>query len=694
MRPLVLPLVLIAAPLAAQQMTGFTPASAAREAGIEAVLRAGPDTASARRHAHVLAGQAHVAGTPRQAETADYVLRQMAAWGLDTSRTSYRVYMPFQDSAVVELVQPVRRRLSLDEPPVAEDPTSQLAQWPAMNGYSGVGDVTAGVVYVNYGLPADYAVLDSMGIAVRGKVAVARYGRSFRGIKAREAEARGAAALILYSDPADDGYSVGDVYPTGPMRNASGVQRGSIFNGSGDPSTPTWASTDGARRIPESEMEGIAHIPVIPIGYGNASEILGRLDGPSVANPWQGGLGFRYHVTGDAVRLRVGVWAERGPAAYKTIINTFGRIRGSDRPGELVLVGGHRDAWGPGALDDVSGTISVLEAAEAWGKALAKGIRPRRTLVFATWDAEEWGLIGSSEWAEAMADTLRRGAVAYINQDVVAGGRSFGGSGTASLQDLMRAVTKTIDQPGDSGSVYAAWARRATSSDRPEPPMGDLGGGSDFAGLYNFLGVPTLEFGFGGRGGSYHSAYDTWSFAERFADPGYLSHRAAGQVAAVLMARLANADVIPVDAADLGTYLGTLVERTRREPGARAIAPALDDLAAAASQLAEQGRDFRVARDRALAAGRPFAEFTATNDQLRVVEQQMLRDGGLKDRPFYRNLLFASDRDNGYANVQLPSIVEALRDNDTEAARLATAELAQKVRAAATVVAKATAALP
>ncbi len=689
MHRVVAAVVLCAMPLSAQQVAGFTPAAAAREVALEAQLRAMPDTAIARRHSHELAGQSHVAGTPRQVATADYVLRQMAGWGLDTMRTTYRVFMPFQDSSVVELVTPAVERLRLEEPPVPGDPTSSLPQWPTMNGYSGTGDVTAGVVYVNYGLPVDYRLLDSLGVSVTGRVVIARYGRSFRGIKAREAEAHGARALLLYSDPSDDGYTVGEVYPDGPMRNAAGVQRGSLLNGEGDPSTPLWPSVEGARRIAEAEM-AVPHIPVVPMGYGNAAKILGRLGGASVPNPWQGGLGFRYHLGDGALQLRVAVWGEHGEAGYKTIVNTVGVLRGARRPDELVIIGGHRDAWGPGAEDNVSGTISVLEAARAWGAAAAAGRRPARTLMFATWDAEEWGLIGSTEWVEQMADTLEAKAVAYLNQDMIATGRAFGAGGSVSLQALVRDVARTITQPGDTVTVYQAWTSRSGN----EPKLGDLGGGSDFMGFYTHLGIPAVEWGFGGRGGVYHSAYDTWSFVERFADPGYLSQRAVGQFGAVLMARLANADVAPFNYADLGGYLDTLVERTRRETGSNAIGTELDQLADAARSFGARGGEFLVARDRALASGAPAAAFDPANALLRQVERQLVRPGGLEGRPWIRNLVFASDRDNGYANVQFPTIVEALRAGNIPGARAAATELRDRVDAAADFVMRATAALP
>lgn len=674
--------------VAQDRITGFAPAHVASELRLEAQLRAVPDTASARRHARVLAGTPHVAGTPAQTATADYVLQQMQRWGLDTARVPFRVYLPYHDSTIVERITPRRVRLNLDEPPVPGDPTTAQRRWVAMNGNSGAGDVTAPLVYVNYGLPSDYATLDSMGVRVAGRIAIARYGRSFRGIKAREAELHGAAALIIYSDPLDDGFAQGDVYPAGPMRPPQGVQRGSIFNGQGDPTTPGWASTADSRRLPIDSL-AVPNIPVVPMSYGNAELMLSGLDGASVPSGWQGGLPFRYHVGNGAVRVRVAVFPERGDRAFKTIDNTIGTIRGAEFPDELVIVGGHRDAWGPGAADNVSGVVTILEAARAWGEVLARGERPRRTLVFATWDAEEWGLVGSTEWAELMRDALSAQAVAYLNVDVSAAGRLFGSSGTASLHDLMRDATKTIQQPGDSVSVYRDWERRTVTSQRPVPPMGDLGGGSDFGPFYNGLGIPSFDFGFGGPGGVYHSAYDTWSWMEKFGDPGYLSHAAAGRLAAVLLARLANADVVALDYHALGRYIGELATRVGRDTTANAIVPELEELLGAAADLAKAGEKFNATRDARLAAGdaMPLAQVNAA---LRSVERQLIRPSGLVGRPGLRNLIFAADRDNGYANVALPGIAEALRDRDIDRARGEMKDLAQRVAAATRAVQAAT----
>ncbi|MES2305874.1 MAG: M20/M25/M40 family metallo-hydrolase [Gemmatimonadota bacterium] len=675
-----LPLLVTATPITAQQLPGFTAARSARENALETRLQAVPDTASARRHVHVLAGRPHVAGTPAQKATADYVLRQMKSWGLDTSRATFKVYLPYHDSTIVERITPTRQRLDLTEPPVPGDSTTFLPSWPAMNGNSGAGDVTAGLVYVNYGLPNDYARLDSLGVSVKGKVAIVRYGRSFRGIKAREAEAHGARALIIYSDPFDDGFTRGEVYPKGPYRNAQGVQRGSIFNGYGDATTPGWASTSNAKRLPEDSL-AVPHIPVVPIGYGNAELLMRDMAGPAAPEGWQGGMNFPYHVGDGVLQARVAVWPERGNRAYKTIYDTFGMIRGSELPNEWVIIGGHRDGWGPGAADNVSGTVSILEAARAWGNALKNGDRPRRTLVFATWDAEEWGLVGSTEWVESMPDSLQAKAVAYINQDVAASGRSFGASGTASLHALLRDVTRTVGQPGDTGSVYQSWGRGRGATARSEPTLGDLGGGSDFSGFYNHLGIPALEFGFGGAGGVYHSAYDTWAFNERFGDVGYLSHAAAGRISAVLMGRLGNADILPFDHEALGNYLAALASRVER-----GTAPALQGdflrLRMAAVGLAQASARFNTARESALAAGATSARINAVNASVRKLEQGLTRTSGLVGRPFMRNLIFAADRDNGYANIALPGVSEALRDHDQDRARRELADLRQRIEAA------------
>ena len=427
-------------------MPGFAASHAAEQRILEddVVRRLSAD--AARAHSRALSAEAHVAGTPAQVRTRDYVLEQMRAMGLRTEVRSYSVFLPHAISVRLWRTAPTEKELPLGEPAVVGDSTSAKWQYPTVNGYSGAGEAAGEVVYVNYGLIEDYARLDSLGVSVEGRIAVARYGRSFRGIKAREAERHGAAALIIYSDPQSDGYVRGDVYPEGPMRNWHGVQRGSVFNGAGDPATPGYASTANAPRLSIEEM-ALPRIPVIPISYANASELLAGVRGRDVPADWQGGLPFRYHIGPGPVRARVVVTDDRATQGTKQIHDTFGIVVGSELPDELVIMGAHRDAWGPGASDNVSGTVSVLEAARIVAEAVRAGHRPKRTIMFATWDAEEWGLIGSTEYVEDDSLRLLRGAVAYLNQDAAAEGARFGAGGSPSLRALLRDVARRIPDP-------------------------------------------------------------------------------------------------------------------------------------------------------------------------------------------------------------------------------------------------------
>jgi N-acetylated-alpha-linked acidic dipeptidase len=662
---------------AQSRMPGFSSAATARQRELEREIAAGADAATMQRHERTLSGWARVAGSPGSRSAAEYVLREFASYGLDTVRAEFEVYLPHQDSAAVELVRPAAAggtlRLALEEPPVAGDEWSRTSAWPVMNGQSGVGDVTSRLVYVNRGLADDYRVLDSLGVDVQGAVVIARYGGGFRGIKAREAERRGAAALLLYSDPADDGYVQGDVYPLGPMRSPDGVQRGSLFNGDGDPSTPTWSSAE-SRRLREDSLD-VTHIPVVPLGYGNAERLLSTLRTGAVPQSWQGGLPFRYHTGPGESQVRVAVWAARGARALRTIVDALGVLRGAEFPDELVLIGAHRDSWGPGAADNASGTTSVLEAARLLGAAAGAGARPRRTVVFATWDAEEWGLVGSTEWGERESARLMRDAVAYVNQDMSAFGTSFGAEASPTLAALLREAAATVGQPGENVTVYDAWRRRTRQPDSL-PPVGDLTGGSDFAVFYNHLGIASVGFGFGGPMGVYHSAYDTPTFMERFGDPGYLAHRAAATLSAVLVSRLANADVVPYDFEAFGRKVAAFAAQVRKQPGAASV-----DLAAIerlAAEVTKAGAEVATARERALTRGDlPPARLVAANAALRRAERSLTVPGGIPGRPWMQNVLLATDRDNGYGSTPLPGISEALVDGDTTRATAQTAVVAE-----------------
>ena len=663
-------------------MPGYTAANAQRERELEANATRRPSPAVASTHSKQLSRETHVAGTSAQARTRDYVIEQMKKMGIETQVRAYDVWMPHPVSVHVARVSPQPKELSLVEPPVAGDATSSLWQYPTVNGYSGAGDVTAEVVYVNYGLIEDYAQLDSIGVSVKGKIAVARYGRSYRGIKAREAEKHGAVGLLIYSDPQDDGYVVGDVYPEGPMRNSAGVQRGSILNPDGDPSTPGYGSTGSVPRLTPDKME-ISHIPVVPISYGNASELLRYVRGAAVPRAWQGGLAFHYHVGPGPVKVRVAVQDDRATKPMKPIYDTFGMIRGTDFPDELVIVGGHRDGWGPGAADNVSGTVSVLEAARAIAEEAKAGMRPKRTIIFATWDAEEWGLLGSTEFVEDDSLRLSRDAVAYLNQDVAAQGSRFGGGGSPSLRATLRDVTRAVSDPNGKGSVYSEWRRASAVADTTEPAMGDPGGGSDFAGFYNHLGIPIAEWGFGGAGGVYHSQYDSYAWMTKFGDPGFQYHAAAARVGTAMLLRIANADILPYDYVEYARTMRRYIAPIDQAVSGRHWNAPTTALRTAIDRMEREAAAFSGARDSVLATGIATATAQRTNRALMQVERALIRPQGLRSRPWFRNLIYVADENNGYANMALQSVNEAIRANDETLTRGEIEDLASRFDRAA-----------
>lgn len=656
-------MILLTAPLGAQQLTGYSSSAATAQRAAEqaAILR--PDPARARELSRALSDGPHVAGTAGQARTRDYVMAQMKAMGFATEAREYQIWMPHPTRIEV---WSNGRPLTLREGAVAGDSTSARYEEPLpINGYGGSGDAEGEVVFVNFGLVEDYATLDSMGVSVKGKVAVARYGRSFRGIKAREAEKHGAVALLIYSDPQDDGYVQGDVYPDGPWRPAQGIQRGSVMNGAGDPSTPGYASRAGVPRIPLGQMP-VPHIPVVPIGYGNAAEVLALVRGASIPRGWQGGLPFRYHVGPGPTRARVRVETDTATAPFKAIWNTLGVVKGTEYPDEIVVIGGHRDSWGPGAGDNVGGVVAILEAARAVADQMKAGWKPKRTLVFATWDAEEWGIIGSTEHVEDDSLRLSKGGVAYFNQDGAGGGPNFGGGGSPSLRGMLRDVAKSIPHPdAPATSLYQWWRTQSKVPDGQEPGMGDPGGGSDFAGFYNHLGIPHSDWGMGGTGGGvYHSMYDSFEWISRFADPGFTYHAAQARVGTAMMMRMANADVLPYDYAEFGRTMRQYIAPVDRAATAKGWTLNTAPLAAAIAALEGAGAALNTTRDSVLAAAPAKGATARANAQLLQVERALTRPEGLRTRPWYRSLVYVADENNGYSTMVFPSINEAIRAGD------------------------------
>jgi N-acetylated-alpha-linked acidic dipeptidase len=424
------------------------------------------------------------------------------------------------------------------------------------------------------------------------------------------------------------------------------------------------------------------------------------LHGTSIPASWQGAMPFHYHVGPGPVTARVMVQDDRATKPFKQIYDTFGIIRGSERPDELIVIGGHRDAWGPGTADNISGTVSVMEAAKAVADEVKAGHRPKRTIVFATWDAEEWGLVGSTEYAEDDSLRLARGAVAYLNQDVAAQGSSFNGGGSPSLRSTLRDIAKLVPDP-NGGTVYASWRKNArglngaTLPDSLEPPMGDPGGGSDFAPFYNHLGIPIAEWGFGGQGGVYHSLYDDTKWMETFGDPGYKYHATAGRIATAMVLRLANADVLPYDyvefARTMRRYLPA-IDRAAHTKNWSSLTSA--PLAQAIDRMEKAASDFAAARDARLAKGAmPATVANRTNAALLQVERALIRPQGLRTRPWMRNLIYVSDEDNGYGNMVFPSVNEAIRANDGALAARELADLVTHFDAATAAIVNATTAV-
>jgi len=711
-----------AEPLAVS-ITGFGDSAAVVQDEFEDLLLRSIHPDSVGRWARTLAARPHMAGTPGQVATRDSVIGWHAAAGIDAGYDSLVLYMPHPLLVSVQRTGPEFMAFDLAEPSLSEDPATGLDVVPVFNAYSGTGVAEAEVVFAGYGLPADYRTLDFAGVSVEGKIVLARYGRSFRGIKAREAEARGAVGLLLYSDPANDGFVRGEVYPDGPMRPARGVQRGSVLNSVGDPSTPTGPSLPGAPRVPEDQMVGVARIPVVPIGYGAAEALLQPLGGSVAPESWQGGLDLTYRFGPGPTRARLEVRTESGDEAYHSAYNTIAVIEGTEWPDEWVVIGAHRDSWSPGAIDNVSGTASVVEVARAFGTLNALGLRPRRTVVFVTWDAEEWGIVGSIEWVEAHAERLRASVVAYVNQDAPVSGSSFGAAASPELKALARAAARRVDEPALDGSVYDAWltrvAERLGDDTDPEPlPVGDLGGGSDHKGFYQHLGIPAIGFGFGGAGGVYHSMYDTPRWMQEYGDPGYLYHAAVARVAAVVVSRLANADVLPYDFAELADvvreraiHLETEVESALEaatatehavgdaaadmvadSPLSATVRARLADLRSSIAAIEEAAAAYSLVRDRGLAEVPLTPEIAGrVNEHVRAATLSLTSDTGLPGEAWSRQLLFASDPDNGYATLPMPAVRLSLRAGDLEAVAGRLEELARHLDRAAAHLAVATA---
>ncbi|MEP6767922.1 MAG: M28 family metallopeptidase [Acidobacteriota bacterium] len=688
-------------------LRGF-PGDAAPQKDLERRYTAALDPASIREFDRFLSAEPHHIGSARGEQNARWMVARLREWGLDARIETFDVLFPTPKERLLELVAPTRFRASLAETPVEGDATSAqtAGQLPTYNAYSIDGDVTAPLVYVNYGVPADYERLERMKVDVRGKIVLARYGASWRGIKPKVAAEHGAVGCLIYSDPRDDGYFEGDVYPLGAYRPEQGVQRGSVADMPlypGDPLTPGVGATKDARRLDRKDARTLTKIPVLPISYGDARPLLAALGGRTAPREWRGGLPVSYHIgPGPAtVHLKLAFDWKMVPAH-----DVIARIEGSQWPDEWVIQGNHHDAWVNGASDPVSGLAALLEEARSLGALLKTGWRPKRTIVLCAWDGEEPGLLGSTEWVETHAEELTSKAVVYINTD--SNGRGYlGVGGSHGLESLVNEVAGDVEDPEKKIPV----ARRArlrqiedskTAEERRETRerknlrISALGSGSDFTPFLQHLGIASLNLGYGGEGGGgvYHSIYDDFAWYSRFSDGEFVYGRALAQTTGLLTLRLANADLLPFDFTSLADTVKTYVkelrtlaadrreaneEKTRRieegvfsaledprEPlAAEKLEPAVpyfdfSPLENASENLARAAREFERASDSG-AAWEP-GRLAAVNALIRSVERAMLRPEGLPRRPWFKHFLYAPGFYTGYDVKTLPAVREAIEE--------------------------------
>ncbi len=668
----------------AQTILGFTPSSAAREAEIESKFKSIPSPDEERRQHRIFTQEPHVAGSKRNNQLAEYIRDQWKKQGLENVIIRrYDVYGTNPKSASLEMIAPVHYHALLRESPIAADPDSKNpAISAAWLGMSISGEVTAPVVYAHSGNPEDYDLLRKNGITAKGKIVLVRYSNpySYRGFKALTAQREGAAAILIYSDPAEDGYKQGKVDPDGPWGPEYHIQRGAItydFMVPGDPLTPGWASIPGARRIRIEDAMSAPKIMALPLSWHDAKPLLENMRGPVAPESWQGGLPFQYHLGGEEVQVHLKIEMENGIQPYLVV---EGRIRGSELPDQWVVLGNHRDAWVFGGVDPSSGTASMMELTRALGELKKHGIRPRRTMVICSWDGEEVGLTGSTEWGEQFADELRSKAVAYINVDEAASGPNFHGQAVASLAPMLAETAQTLQDPSGK-TLRDAWkatidrerAERKQSSQMNDSGVASttladtrIGSGSDHTVFLNFIGMPVIGLQFDGDYGVYHSAYDDFYWMNHFGDPGYRYHTLMSQVWGVTSLRLANADLLPFDFA---TYAGNvrqfLDELTNGKDIAQldlsAVRKQIDDFEAAGKRLDEKLRT-------TLASGKIDPKLASElNSGMMQVERNWLNPDGIPGRPWFKHILYGARFT--YAHLELPGLAEALEKQDWPTAK-------------------------
>ena len=682
-------LVLSAALLARQQKTfsvsppiqGFTAAHAAPERLLESDFQAIPSPEKAREWHRTLTAEPHPAASERNNQLAAFIADAWRKQGWeDVTLRRYDVWHSRPRSVALEMTAPVQYTASLREDPYdADADTKNPSVSGAYFGYSASGDVTADVVYAHSGNPEDYDLLRKSGISVKGKIVLARYSNpySYRGFKALTAEREGAAALLIYSDPAEDGYARGKVFPDGPWGPESHIQRGAItydYIVPGDPTTPGWASVPGAKHIAPEEARSLPKIPALPLSWRDAKPLLENMNGPEAPKDWQGALPIKYRLTGG-VTAHLKIDMETSLQPY-TVVEA--RIHGSELPDEWVLFGNHRDAWVYGGVDPSSGTASMMELTRALGELKRRGLRPRRTIVACSWDGEEYALTGSTEWGEQFADELKKKLVAYLNVDEsVAGaattagpeGLSFSVSAVASLAPMLVEAAKDVRAPSGK-SLYQAW--RATSkrdSKGSTPPFDStlvetrIGSGSDHTVFLNHLGRPVVNLGFTGDYGVYHSMYDDHYWMEHIGDPGFVYHAALTRMWGVVALRLANADVLPFDFGFNASALDDFLEELENGNKIDSRKLKLKKLHDRIAEFEKAGNQLREAEERSLTTGEVNpAKLQRLNERLLQVESNWLDPAGIPGRPWFQHLLYAARYT--YAHLEFPGLTEAVEKGD------------------------------
>jgi N-acetylated-alpha-linked acidic dipeptidase len=658
---------------------GFTARSSEAERQAEDKFRAVPRADNNPEYMRVITGEPHHAGSPASRKVAEYIQSQFTSWGLNASIESFEALMPYPTERVVEMVAPEPYRLNLKEPPVAQDKDStDPGGLPTFNAYSADGDVTADLVYVNFGTPEDYEQLEKLGVDVKGKIAIARYGRSWRGIKPKVAYEHGAVGCIIYSDPHEDGFFPGDVYPDGAYRPEFGVQRGSVMDmpiHPGDPLTPGTAAEPGVARMDRSASPVILKIPVLPISYGDALPLLRNLKGPVAPEAWRGSLPITYHVGAGPARVHMKLafdWQVR--PLHDVIV----RIPGSEFPDEWIVHGNHHDAWVNGAADPTSGQVALMETARGLGELLKTGWRPKRTIVLAAWDGEEWGLLGSTEWVEKHARELSTKAVAYINSDSTAKGW-LNVSGSHSLQAFVNDVMRDLQDPKRPGkTLFQAKLDRAISQAKTDAektamqkrhdfPIEALGSGSDYTAFLDYLTIASLSMDFGGEApdaGVYHSTYDSFYWYTHFSDTDFAYGAALSRTIGTAILRLADADVLPFEftatASTLDRYVDEIESLRKETKGA----PALDLTPLKTSigklQKAAEAYDRAVSTWTKKGAALDRPRQTELNRLLYTSERAFKYDAGLPKREWFKHLAYAPGFYTGYGVKTLPGIREGI----------------------------------